>query len=245
MSGPVIPKSQFANPPQRGGTVIDLTQIYSPAAPHLPFDQPITRRPAGERERDGFLDYRVDMQEHSGTHIDAPLHFAEGGQSVEMIAADRLAGPLCVIDIRARAERDPDAGLERGDIEAWEGTHGQLPQGAVVAMMSGWGSRYRDNAGFFAEDGEGRSHGPGWSVNAARFLLEARDVIGIGVDTCSIDRLVATGFPVHRLWLGAGRWALENLANLEQVPPAGAFVVVGVPRIAGSTGFPARVIAFC
>jgi kynurenine formamidase len=70
-------------------------------------------------------------------------------------------------------------------------------------------------------------------------------VVGIGVDTCSIDRLVAGDYPVHHLWLGAGRWAVENLANLEEVPAAGAFVVVGVPRIAGSTGFPARVIAFC
>src|SRR5262245_33107177 len=75
-------------------------------------------------------------------------------------------------------------------------------------------------------------------------FLDQRDVVGIGSDTCSIDRLVATGFPVHRLWLGAGKWALENVANLEQVPAAGAYVVVGVPRIAGCTGFPARVIAF-
>lgn len=224
--------------------VVDLSQVYGPTAPHLPFDAPIRHCPAGDRARDGFLDFRLDMQEHSGTHIDAPLHFVEEGLSIDRIPAERLAGPLCVVDISARAERDPDAALEPADLEAFEGAHGRVPPGAIVVMSSGWGRRYREGS-FFAEDVQGRAHSPGWSPEAARFLIERREVVGIGVDTCSIDRLVAHDYPVHRLWLGAGRWAVENLANLEKVPPAGAFVVVGVPRIAGSTGFPARVIAFC
>ena len=224
--------------------IVDLSQLYGPAAPHLPFDAPIRHCPAGDRTRDGFLDYRIDMQEHSGTHIDAPLHFIEKGLSVDAIPAERLSGPLCVIDISARAQGNPDAALEAGDLEAWERAHGAIPSGAIVAMCSGWGRRYGEGA-FFAEDAQGRAHSPGWSPGAARFLIERRDVVGIGVDTCSIDRLVASDYPVHRLWLGAGRWAVENLANLEQVPPVGAFAVIGVPRIAGSTGFPARVIAFC
>lgn len=233
-----------AQPALKTHRVVDLSQVYGPTAPHLPFDAPIRHCPAGDRDRDGFLDFRVDMQEHSGTHIDAPLHFVDEGLSVDQIPAERLAGPLCVVDIRHRAERDPDAALEPGDLEAWERAHGPVPSGAIVAMCSGWARRYREGA-FFAEDGRGHAHSPGWSPGAARFLIERREVIGIGVDTCSIDRLVAKDYPVHRLWLGAGRWAVENLANLHQVPPAGAYVVVGVPRIAGSTGFPARVIAFC
>lgn len=237
--------SQFTIPPRNCPRIVDLTQIYSPGAPHLPFDAPIRHCPAGQRERDGFLDFRVDMQEHSGTHIDAPLHFAQQGISVEQIGADRLTGPLCVIDIRERATRDPDAELLRGDLESWEQRHGRIPGGAIVAMCSGWGERYRDKARFFAEDNAGGAHGPGWSLGAADFLLRERDVSGIGVDSCSIDRLIAADFPVHHLWLGSGRWAVENLANLETVPECGAYAVVGVPRIAGSTGFPARVIAFC
>jgi kynurenine formamidase len=233
-----------AHPALETRKVVDLTQVYGPTAPHLPFDAPIRHCPAGDRDRDGFLDFRVDMQEHSGTHIDAPLHFLDEGLSIEQIPAERLAGPLCVIDISARAERNPDAALETADLAAWERAHGPVPSGAIVAMCSGWGRRYREGD-FFATDREGRAHSPGWSAEAARFLIERREVVGIGVDTCSIDRLVAGDYPVHRLWLGAGRWAVENLANLEEVPAAGAFVVVGVPRIAGSTGFPARVIAFC
>lgn len=228
---------------QASPQLIDLSHSYSSASPHLPDDAPVCLRVAGDRGRDGYLDHRVDIQEHSGTHLDAPLHFADGGASVAEIAVETLCGPLALIDIADRARSDPQASVSRSDVERWEDAHGRLSPGAIVFMRSGWFRRWSSADRYFGTSGGGRPQAPGWTLAAVEFLLRERDVSGIGVDTCSIDPLGGDGYPVHRAWLGAGKWAVENLANLDAVPASGAVVIVGVPRISGCTGFPARVVA--
>jgi len=223
--------------------VIDLSHAYSAAAPHYPGDRPIERQQAGMRARDGFLDYRLDMAEHCGTHLDAPLHFAENGLAVDGIPLARLMGPLVVIDISVRAQHDPDAQVEMSDIADWTRRHGALPPGAIMVMRSGWSARWNDAARYFGSV-NGSHHSPGWSLAAVTHLIEKTDAVGIGVDTASIDPFIAADFPVHRAWLGAGRWALENLNGLDQVPEQGGWLVAAVARITGATGFPARVFAF-
>jgi kynurenine formamidase len=223
--------------------VIDLSHAYSAAAPHYPGDRPVERRQAGSRATDGFLDYRLDMAEHCGTHLDAPLHFAEDGQAVDEIPLAKLMGPLVVIDISARAQHDPDAQVEVSDITGWTRRHGALPPGAILVMRSGWSSRWHDAARYFGSI-NGQHHSPGWSLAAVTYLIETADAVGIGVDTASIDPFIASEFPVHRAWLGAGRWALENLNGLDPLPEQGGWLVAAVARITGATGFPARVFAF-
>lgn len=224
--------------------VIDLTQIYSASAPHLPGDQSMTTMPAGKLEQDGYQDFRLDLQEHSGTHLDAPLHFAANGMSVGDLPIDRLFGQLAVIDICDRARQsDGKTSVTPQDLQAWEDAHGEIPDGSIVFMHSGWWRHWSDPDRYLAMGSYKAASFPGWSVEAIEFMLDRRDVNGIGVDTCSIDCSEATDYPVHHAWLGAGKWAVENLANLNAVEPAGCHALVAAPRMAGCTGFPARVTA--
>jgi kynurenine formamidase len=149
-----------------------------------------------------------------------------------------------VIDISGRAASDPDAQLTPDDIIAWESANGPLPAGVLVAMHSGWESRVTDPAAYINMDDAGVQHYPGIHPDAAALLIEERDIAGVGVDTLSIDFGASTDFGTHLTVLPAGKYGLENLANLANVPPAGAMLVVGGPKHLRASGGPSRVMAF-
>lgn len=183
------------------------------------------------------------VSEHTGTHIDAPLHFSADGKSVAELPVEDLICPLVVIDIRAKADANADAEVTPDDIKAWTAAHGDLPAGALVAMLSGWGAHVAtDKFRNVGDDGK-TMHFPGFHVEAAKMLLEAPSVKAIAVDTLSLDFGKSPDFIVHNTWLPTGRYGIEGLANLEKVPAAGATIVVGAPKIKGATGGPARVFA--
>jgi kynurenine formamidase len=182
------------------------------------------------------------VHEHLGTHIDAPIHFSEAGATAEQIPVESLVVPLAVIDIRERAEEDPDTELTPEDLRGWESRHGELPAGCCVAINAGW-DRHATGPRFRNADATATMHFPGAHVDAAQMLLEERDVVGLAVDTLSIDHGPSTEFPTHRKWLPAGRWAVEGLANLAKLPAVGATIVVGGPTIVGATGGPSRIVA--
>ena len=186
--------------------------------------------------------YRWHLQEHSGTHLDAPLHRTEG-LSADRIPADQLVGNLAVVDIRDRASAKADSELTLDDLKAWERKHGPIPSGSVVALFSGWDTRVDDARRFFGSDEKGGFHFPGFHVEAVQFLQEQRQIIGIATDTLSLDPGVSTEFPAHHYWLGHNKWGLENVASLGRLPANGATIVVGGPKIAGCTGGPSRVLA--
>lgn len=190
---------------------------------------------------DGYNLNRWLLNEHTGTHMDAPFHFSDG-PSADQIPVENLVGPLAVVDIRAKAEANADAQLTPDDLKAWEAANGQLPEGAIVAMYSGW-EEFLNNEKFRNADADGVMHFPGFHVDAIQFLLEERSVKGIMVDTLSLDYGMSPDFAVHYSWLPANRWGIENAANLGQLPAIGATVIVGGPKIAGATGGPSRVIA--
>jgi kynurenine formamidase len=192
--------------------------------------------------KDRWNAYRWHLQEHSGTHLDAPLHRTDG-PSGDRIDAEQLVGPLVVVDIRARANANADAQLTPDDLKVWEQQHGPVPAGAIVALFSGWDARVGEARKFFGLDDKGRYHFPGFHVEAVQFLQEQRSVKGIATDTLSLDPGPSTDFPAHHYWLGHQKWGLENVANLGQVPAQGAIIVVGSPKIAGCTGGPSRVFA--
>jgi kynurenine formamidase len=232
---PVLPRVSF----QR---VIDLTHTLGPAFP-LYRPEFFTLEQARRRGPDQYNAYRWHLYEHIGTHLDAPLHFSDG-LSADLIPAERLVGPLVIVDIRARAAADPNAALTPADLRAWEDRHGRIPEGAIVALYSGWDAFVGDAQRFLGRGNpDGRIHMPGFHVETVQFLQEERSVHGIVTDTYNLDISQVHGFPAHHYWLGHGKWGVENVANLGLLPPSGATVVVGGPKIAGCTGGPSRVLA--
>src|SRR5690606_14774894 len=134
-------------------------------------------------ENDGFYQQKVSFWEHTGTHIDAPIHFIEDGITSDAIDINMLFAPLAVIDISARAAEDPDTALTVDDILVYESEYGELPAGVLVAMNSGWSSKWDDPEAFVNRDADGIQHYPGFHPDAAEFLVNERDIVGIAVDT--------------------------------------------------------------
>jgi kynurenine formamidase len=221
--------------------IVDLTQPLHRNIPYWPGTGygPFRYERINVLERDGKAAGLFEMPEHMGTHVDAPNHFVASPVSVDLLALPDLLRPAIVFDIASRAGADPGALLEVDDITVWERRNGTLPRGAVTLLRSGWGERWSDPERF-----RNRMRFPAVSADAARMLVQERGVVGIGVDTLSADNGEADNSPCHRLVHGAGAYILENLANLEQLPERGAFVLIAPLPIKGGTGAPARVLAF-
>lgn len=184
--------------------------------------------------------------EHGGTHLDAPMHFAEGRWTSSDIPPERFAGPGVVIDIANKAAANPDYVLTPADIAAWETAHGRIPDGAIVLLRTGWSSRWPDRKAYLGDDTPGDAsnlHFPSYGAEAAAFLVDERHVRIVGVDTASVDHGPSRDFLVHRIIAAANVGGLENLMNLDQLPPAGSIVFALPIKIAGGSGGPARAIA--
>ncbi|MBK5962141.1 hypothetical protein CCR97_28700 [Rhodoplanes elegans] len=224
--------------------VIDLSHTLGPKFPTFFDTAGIELEQRADFAKDGYNMYVWKLIEHAGTHIDAPIHFAETGASVDQIRTETLVVPLAVVDVVEKASDEADYLLSRADLDAWEAKHGRLPRGCCVAMHSGFGKlALTDPARFIGRDVDGTLHFPGIAPEAAEWLLKERDVAGLAVDTLSLDNGPSKDFKTHKVWLPAGRWGLENVANLEQAPAAGATLVVGLPKIEEATGAPVRLFA--
>jgi kynurenine formamidase len=223
--------------------VIDLTHTMSADFPTF-FGVPgIEMQKQFDFRKDGFNLYWWRIVEHAGTHLDAPIHFSENGATADRIDVASFVVPLAVVDVTEQAAKTTDYQMTRGDLEAYEKTHGRIPDNACVAMHSGWARYAADAAKFTGKDAAGVFHFPGVSPDAAQWLLTARKVAGLAVDTLSLDHGPSKDFRTHYLWLPSGRWGLENVAGLDQVPPAGATLVVGAAKVKDATGGPVRLIA--
>jgi kynurenine formamidase len=223
--------------------VHDLTHTFSARTPVFPAFKPIQIRPKFSSAKDGFFANEITFDEHTGTHMDAPVHFVAGAQTADKLPADKFFAPLAVISIDARAAKNADALVTVDDVLEWEKRHGRLPAGAFVAMYSGWGSRVSNVDRFLNKDSKGTMHAPGFSEDVAKFLVKERDIVGAGVDTLSLDAASAAKFVAHLALLGAGKYGVELLANLNAVPPSGAMIIVGGPKHEGASGGPCRVYA--
>lgn len=242
-SMPVTAQQKQVRLPKGFRDVIDLTHLFSASLPVYPGYKPLQIRQRFSVARDGFAANEVTFDEHTGTHVDAPSHFVVGATSADRLPVDRLIAPLVVISIADRAGRNPDTLVSVDDLVQWEKRHGRMPPGALVAMHSGWDARVTSTDRFLNRDAKGTLHAPGFSEQAARFLVGERDICAAGVDTLSLDAGAAQKFIAHLVILGAGKYGLELMANLGRVPPAGATVIVGAPTHSGATGGPARVLA--
>lgn len=225
------------------GKVVDLSHVFGADIPTYLENEKPKREDFVTVAKDGFYIQRWNFTEHAGTHVDIPAHFIADGKTVDEYDADLLVSPAVVIDISAKAATNADAALDVKDIEAWESANGKIPEDAVVLMYSGWDARWSDAKAFRNADKDGVQHYPGFSPEAAKFLVEQRDIRGIGVDTLSLDIGKSTTFDVHVTILAAGKYGIEGLANLAAIKDKKATLFVGVPRWEKGSGGPARVLA--
>ena len=194
-----------------------------------------------------YASAKFSTGEHGGTHMDAPIHFAQGQTTLDEIPVDRLTGPAVVIDVTTKCDANPDYELSIQDLLNWESRYGRMPEGALLFMRSGWEQRWPDRVrylGTSTPDDAQSLHFPGLSPQLADFLIHQRTIRGVGIDTASIDPGRSADFPVHRILNGASVYILENVAALSRLPPHGATVMALPMKIKGGTGGPVRIIAW-
>ncbi len=225
--------------------VIDLTHTLNDRSPNWEGtkESPYQAKELGNIRRDGYYSRVFSTQEHYGTHLDAPAHFADGAWTVDQIPAEHLVRPLVIIDVRGQVKDDPDYEVTVEDIAAWEDAHGMIPPGAVVMAYTGWDERWNSQKSFRNEQADHLTHYPGFSLEAAKFLVKTREVVGLGIDTMSVDIGATESYPVHLFTSRENVYHLENVANLALVPAAGATVVVAPIKLEHGSGGPARVLA--
>jgi kynurenine formamidase len=222
--------------------VVDLTQPLGPDTVLWPGSTPVRAEVVMRIETDGSYARDLHTPEHAGTHLDAPAHFVADGARVDEIPADRLVVPCAVLDISREGRTFPDYALEADAIEEFERRDGPIAAGSAVLVRTGWEDYRGDRERYLGGETERDLGFPGLGANGAELLIE-RGVVGIGVDTVSVDAGSATDFPVHRRTLPAGLWHLEGLVNLAALPARGATLFVGVLRLVEGSGAPARVLA--
>ncbi len=233
----------LAGVPSGATHLVDLTYAINAHLPAWPGDTRVFEAQSNATlEKDGYFTRSFWMLEHYGTHMDAPAHFAAGKETLDQIPPQKFFGPAVLIDVRKESAKDPDYRLTTDRVTQWEKEHGRIPAGAIVLLRTGWASRWPDEARYRNMDSAGVMHFPGYSVDSAKLLM-ARGASGLGIDTLSIDYGASKEFEVHRTTLPAGRYHLENLANLDQLPESGASLIAAPIKLEGGSGGPVRVFA--
>ena len=230
-----------------GGRWIDLTHSFDSTTIYWPtdtagFQLQVLAHGVGEG---GYFysSNAFSSAEHGGTHLDAPVHFAEGRLAAADIPLSALMGPAAVVDVSDRAHPDYQVGVD--DLVGWEADHGPFPDGGVLLVRTGWGSRWPDRAAYLGTDLSGPEaipdlHFPGISPEAAEWLVEGRGIVAVGIDTPSIDYGQSRDFMAHRILYAENLSGLENVAGLDALPPTGAFVIALPMKIEGGSGRPGQ-----
>lgn len=223
--------------------VVDMTYALNGNLPAWPGDEKtFEAKVLGSPEKDGYFTRSFWMLEHYATHMDAPAHFPPGKETLDQLPVEHFFGPAVVIDVRDEAAKNADYRLTATRVEKWEAQHGRIPAGAIVLLRTGWASRWPDQTRYRNMDAKGVMHFPGFSVASAKLVME-RGAVGLGIDTLSIDYGVSKDFEVHRVDLPAELYNLENLANLDQLPESGAFLIAAPIKLEGGSGGAVRVFA--
>jgi kynurenine formamidase len=208
--------------------------------PLFPGDPEFKITPVFNIPDDGFYLNYVQEGEHTGTHYSAPCHFNEGEPCADQLDAGDFFRQAVVIDVRRKAARNADYEITVADVQRFERDHGRIPEGSAVLGLTGWSDRWGTPA-YANADAEGNLHQPGFSFRAAKWLLDHRRIGVLGTDTFSPEAATDLEFKVSSLMLNDHRLVLENLANLDRMPPAGGWIVIGGPRNARGSGAPSTV----
>lgn len=233
------------------GTWVDLSHDFSSETVYWPTAKPFALEVVSAGKTPAGYYYAANdfsTSEHGGTHLDAPIHFAEGGHTADQVPLDRLVGPAMVVDVAAQSEADVNYRLDRRALEEWERTHGRISAGTIVLVRTGWSSRWPDRARYLGTTKTGPAgvaelRFPGIDSSAARWLSSERRVKAVGIDTPSIDYGQSKTFDTHRILMGQNIPAFENVTNLDRLPVRGAFVVALPMKIKGGSGGPLRIVA--
>jgi kynurenine formamidase len=191
---------------------------------------------------------RVCSAEHGGTHLDAPIHFAEGRATADRVPLDRLIAPAVVVDVSGAVAQDRDHLVTIADLERFEAAHGRIEPGTIVLLHTGYARLWPDRLRYLGTARRGAEaaaelHFPGLHPDAARWLVRERRIASVGIDTASIDHGPSRSFETHRVLSEAEVPAFENLAALEQLPPRGFWIVALPMKIGGGSGGPLRAVA--
>jgi kynurenine formamidase len=233
------------------GKWIDLTHDFSEDTVYWPTAEGFKLESVFEGYTDKGYFYDANnysAAEHGGTHIDSPIHFAEGKQTVDEIPLEKLIGPAIVIDVTQRALSDPDYQVGVGDFTNWESKNGPIPEGSIVLLNTGYAKYWPDRVKYMGTDNRGTEavgdlHFPGLDPQAAKWLVEKRNINAIGLDTPSIDFGQSQLFESHRILFKENIPAFENVANLDKLPAKGAIIIALPMKIKGGSGGPLRIIA--
>ena len=240
-----------ASAPFPGGALVDLSHTYDRTTVFWPTAEAFRLDVVADGDTpDGYY-YAANnffSSEHGGTHLDAPIHFARAGQTVDQVPLDRLFGDAYVVDVTAQAAQNPDHQVSVEDLQRAEAAQGPIPPTAILLLRTGFSQRWPDAARYLgtAERGAAAArqlHFPGLHPDAARWLVANRPVKAVGIDTASIDHGPSSLFEAHRTLYARNIPAFENLTNLDRLPARGAFVVALPMKIKAGTGAPLRAIA--
>jgi kynurenine formamidase len=224
--------------------IIELSHIIDPNMPHWPGDPPTGFQPHAAIATDEFYLRQLTIGEHSGTHMNAAKTFDGSAAGIDDYSASQLVLPIVVIDLRDRAAADADYTVTIADLQAWEAQHQPIAPGSLVALWTGWQAKWHDPIAFFNQDDRGQLHFPGFHKSATQFLLDQRAIAGVGTDTHGVDPGCEETFATNRLVLAAGGIVLENLTNLDRLPPQGATLAIGRLPLRGGSGSPVSILAF-
>ena len=241
-------------PPRRAPIIdpakfLDLSYAFGPETIYWPTAEPFKlQRVFYGRAKGGYFyaANNISMAEHGGTHMDAPIHFAEGKRTSAQVPLTNCVGPAVVIDVREQCAKDVDYLLTVDDVRLWEQQHGQIPRGTVAVMYSGWGARWPDKKRYLGTEKPldvDNLHFPGFSMEAVEYLINDREVAAIAIDTASIDRGQSKDFIAHQILNAANKPAFENVANVDKLPATGATFIALPLKIEGGSGGPARIVA--
>lgn len=234
------------------GEWIDLSHDFSDETIYWVTAEPFKRTTVAEgRTEQGYYysAFNFSGAEHGGTHIDSPIHFAEGKKTVDKIELNNLVGEAVKIDVSAKAAADRDYEITVDDITAWEAANGKIPEWSIILFQTGFAARWPDKTAYLGTDQRGPEavkdlHFPGLHPDTAKWLVENRKFKAVGIDTASIDRGQSTAFGSHVALMTNDIPAFENVANLDKLPAKGFYVAALPMKIKGGSGAPLRIAAF-
>jgi kynurenine formamidase len=241
-----------AESPFAGGRWVDLSHDFSTNTLYWPTAQRFTLEVEFHAHTDKGYFYaanRYRASEHGGTHIDAPIHFAENRKTLDQLTIDQLTGAAVVVDVSAKALKDADYQITVADIKTWEQGHGRIPNGTILLFHTGYARHWPDARKYLGTDERGagavaKLHFPGLHPDAARWLVAERAPKAVGLDTASIDYGQSTLFESHRVLFEKNIPAFENVAALDQLPVTGAYIVALPMKIKDGSGGPLRIVAW-
>jgi kynurenine formamidase len=223
--------------------IIHLSHIIHPQIPQWPGDPAVELEKVADIDPDGYYLRRFSLGEHSATHINAPNSFFPNSPGIDAYPAESLVVPAVAINIVNLAAKNPDYLLTLDDVFSWEETYGIIPPETVVLLYTGWQEKWA-NPDEFINQKLNQQHFPGFGAEATKFLLDERQIAGVGIDTHGVDSGQYMTFATNKQVLSRQGIVLENLTNLDQLPPVGTTLAIGILRLENGSGSPAGVMAF-